>query len=394
LAKFSYTRDDIVARARALVPILRERAIETEKLRRLPERTLGDFREVGLIGLLKPKRFGGPEVRIDDAMEVTAELARGDGSAAWVWVILACHDTLAAFFPERAQEEFWADAHALMASSFAPSGKAERADGGYRLSGKWSYCSGVDCAHWLMLGAVAGMRSVDPPIPELIFTLVPVGDLAVIDDWHVMGLRGTGSKSVVAKDVFVPAHRTVAWSATGDGTAPGADIHPSPLYRAPMMAFFPFFIASPGAGIARGGLEAFIAEMKERRLQDGSPMARMPSVQMRIAEASALIDAADLLYRRSLRETMDKIFAGESLSLEHRARSRRDQAYSLVLAKRAVELLFSAEGARGLLNDHPVQRAARDLHAVSSHLVATWDVPAVTYGAVALGLPPAGNIAI
>ncbi|MGH6989753.1 MAG: acyl-CoA dehydrogenase family protein, partial [Stellaceae bacterium] len=198
MARFSYTRDDIVERARALVPTLRERAIETEKLRRLPERTLRDFREAGLMGLLKPAKFGGPEVRIDDAMEVTFELARGDGSAAWVWVILACHDTLAAFFPEEAQREFWADPEALMASSFAPSGKAELADGGYRLSGKWSYCSGVDCAQWLMLGAVAGMRSIDPPIPDLIFTLVPRAEMTVIDDWHVMGLRGTGSKSVVA----------------------------------------------------------------------------------------------------------------------------------------------------------------------------------------------------
>lgn len=343
------------------------------------------------MGLLKPERFGGPEVRIDTAMEVTAELARGDGSAAWVWVILACHDTLAAFFSEAAQQEFWDDPDALMASSFAPSGKAELAEGGYRLSGKWSYCSGVDCVQWLMLGAIAGMQSVDPPIPELIFTLVPRDNLRVIDDWHVLGLRGTGSKSVVANDIFVPAHRTISWSAAGDGTAPGTKVHQSLLYRTPMMAFFPFFISSPGAGIARGGLDAFVSEMKERRLQDGSPMGRMPSVQMRIAEASALIDAADLLYKRSLRETMDKIFAGENLNLEHRARSRRDQTYSLVMAKRAVELLFSVEGARGLYDDHPVQRAARDLHAVSSHLVATWDGPAMTYGTVALGFAPAPN---
>jgi 3-hydroxy-9,10-secoandrosta-1,3,5(10)-triene-9,17-dione monooxygenase len=391
MTKFSYTRDALIDRARALVPSLRQRAAETERLRRLPEQTLADFRQAGLMGLLKPERFGGPEVRIDTAMEVTAELARGDGSAAWVWVILACHDTLAAFFSEAAQQEFWVNPDVLMASSFAPSGKAERAEGGYRLSGKWSYCSGVDCAQWLMLGAIAGMRSLDPPIPDLIFTLAPREDLKVIDDWYVMGLRGTGSKSVVASDIFIPEHRTFSWSAAGDGTAPGAKVHQSPLYRAPMMAFFPFFISSPGAGIARGGLEAFVAEMKERRLQDGSQMARVPSVQMRIAEASALIDAADLLYKRSLRETMDKIFAGEMLDLEHRARSRRDQTYSLVMAKRAVELLFSAEGARGLYDDHPVQRAARDLHAVSSHLVATWDGPAMTYGAVALGFAPAPN---
>jgi len=391
VAKFSYGRDALIERARALAPTLRQRAAETERLRRLPEQTLADFRKAGLMGLLKPERFGGPEVRIDTAMEVTAELARGDGSAAWVWVILACHDTLAAFFSEAAQQEFWADPDALMASSFAPSGRAECVEGGYRLSGKWSYCSGVDCAQWLMLGAIAGMRSTNPPVPELIFTLVPRDNLTVIDDWHVVGLRGTGSKSVIASEIYVPAHRAISWSAADDGTAPGTKVHQSPLYRAPMMAFFPFFISSPGAGIARGGLDAFVAEMKERPLQDGSPMGQVPSIQMRIGEASALIDAADLLYKRSLRETMDRIFAGEELDLAHRARSRRDQTYSLVLAKRAMELLFSAEGARGLFDDHPVQRAARDLHAVSSHVVGTWDGPATTYGAVALGFAPAPN---
>jgi alkylation response protein AidB-like acyl-CoA dehydrogenase len=392
MAGFSYDRNALLERARALVPVLKERASETSKLRRLPDNTLADFRAAGLMGLLKPKKFGGPEVRIDTAMEVTAELGRGDGSAAWVWVILACHDTLAAFFPEEAQQEYWAKPDALMASSFAPTGKAEKTEGGYRLSGKWSYCSGVDHAEWLMLGAIAGMRSLNPPVPDLLYVLVPKADLKVIDDWHVMGLRGTGSKSVVAENIFIPAHRTVSWTSTGDGTAPGAKAHASPLYRAPMMAFFPFFIASPGAGIARGGLEAFIAEMKERRTADFKPLAASPPIQLRVAEASALIDAADLLYKRSLRETMDKIFAGETLSMEHRARSRRDQTYSLVMAKRAVEILFAAEGARGLFDDHPVQRAARDLHAVASHLVGGWDAPALTYGEVILGQPPSSFI--
>ena len=263
MTAFSFERDALVERARSLVPTLGARAAETSKLRHLPDQTLADFRAAGLMGLLKPRKFGGPEVRIDTAMEVTAELARGDGSAAWVWVILACHDTLAAFFPEEAQQEYWTEPNALMASSFAPGGKAEKIDGGYRLSGKWSYCSGVDCAQWLMLGAVAGMRSLNPPIPDMIYVLVPRADVTVIDDWHVMGLRGTGSKSVAAENIFVPAHRTLNWAAAGDGTAPGGKVHPSPLYRTPMMAFFPFFIASPGAGIARGGLDAFIAEMKD-----------------------------------------------------------------------------------------------------------------------------------
>ncbi|MGH6982344.1 MAG: hypothetical protein ACREFC_14175, partial [Stellaceae bacterium] len=137
---------------------------------------------------------------------------------------------------------------------------------------------------------------------------------------------------------------------------------------------------------------AFIAEMKERRAADLMPLAKSPAIQMRIAEASALIDAADLLYKRSLRETMDRILAGETLSLDHRVRSRRDQTYSVVLAKRAMEMLFSAEGARGLYDAHPVQRAYRDLQAVSAHIVAGWDAPALTYGETALGQPPSSFI--
>ena len=388
----SHEREALLGRARSLLPVLKERAAETNKLRRLPDSTLRDFREAGLMGLLKPAKFGGPEVRMDIAMEVTAELARADGSAAWVWVILACHDTLAAFFPQRAQEEFWDRPDALMASSFAPSGQAVPTEGGYRLSGKWSYCSGVDHADWIMLGAMAGMRRVNPPGPNMIYVLVPRADFTVIDDWYVLGLRGTGSKSVAIENALVPSYRVLSVMDAGTGTAPGAAIHPSPLYRAPMMAFFPFFIASPAAGIARGGLEGFIGEMKERRAMDGAPMAKLPTIQLRVAEAAALIDAADLLYRRSLRETMDVIFAGETLSLDHRARSRRDQTYAIVLAKRAIELLFAAEGARGLLDDNPVQRAARDLQAVSAHLVAGWDAPAITYGEVMLGQPPSSFI--
>jgi alkylation response protein AidB-like acyl-CoA dehydrogenase len=388
MTNFSYAREALVERARGLAPALKERAAAGETLRRLPGESLADFRAAGLMGLLKPAKFGGPEVRIDDAMAVTAELARADGSAAWVWTILACHDTLAALFPEEAQREFWAAPETLMASSFAPAGAAKPAPGGYRLSGKWSYCSGVDCAEWLMLGAVAGMRSVDPPVPDMIYAMVPKADLTVIDDWYVLGLRGTGSKSVAAADIFVPAHRTVSWAATGEGSAPGGKVHASPLDRTPMMAYFPFFVAAPAAGIARGGLDAFIAEMKERRAADGAKLAQSPSVQLRLAEASALIDAADLLYKRSLTETMDTIFAGATLSLEHRARSRRDQTYSIVLAKRAMELLFAAEGARGLHDAHPVQRAHRDLAAVAAHIVAGWDAPALTYGAIALGQTP------
>ena len=385
----SYARDSLIERAGALVPLLRERGEATSAARKIPPETIADLWDAGIWHLLKPQRFGGPEVRVDTVFEVASVLARGDGSAAWVWTVMGVHDLFVAYFPLEAQQEYWAKDRTLSASSFAPSGKLVPADGGFRLSGKWSFCSGIDHAQWMVLAAVAGMLSTDPPIPDIRFTLVPIADCRVIDDWHVMGLRGTGSKSVAVENVFVPAHRVVANADLTAGTSPGASVHPGPLYRAPTWALFPFCITSPTAGIARGACECFIAEMKARASAiDHAPLARKPSIQMRVAEATALADASELLYRRSLTETIDKIMAGETLSLGHRLRSRRDQGYAVVMAKRAASLLFEAQGGGGLYERGPVQRAMRDLNALAGHIVAGWDIPALNYGQVTLGGPP------
>jgi resorcinol 4-hydroxylase (FADH2) len=175
-----------------------------------------------------------------------------------------------------------------------------------------------------------------------------------------------------------------------NGTAPGTAVHDGALYRAPVWAIFPFCISSPANGMARGAFDSYVEEMKARQSAfDHSALAKKPNIQMRLAEAGALIDAGDLLYKRSLTETIDLVMAGKPLSLEHRLRSRRDQGYSVVMARRAAELLLGAEGGKGLYETGPVQRALRDLHAVSGHIVAGWDMPALSYGQVLLGGPPA-----
>jgi 3-hydroxy-9,10-secoandrosta-1,3,5(10)-triene-9,17-dione monooxygenase len=174
-----------------------------------------------------------------------------------------------------------------------------------------------------------------------------------------------------------------------EGTTPGAQVHDGWLYRAPVWTFVPFTISAPANGIARGALEVFIDEMRVRESRfDHSPLAKKPGMHMRVAEAGAMIDAGDLLYKRSFRETMDKLEAGETLSLEHRARSRRDQGYSVLLAKRAAETLLGGAGGRALYEENRVQRAYRDLVAVSGHIVANWDAPAYSYGSIMLGGPP------
>ena len=386
----SYTRESLIERANALVPTLRERARASSEARSLAPQTIADLWNADLFYLLKPKKFGGPEVRVDVAFEIASVLAKGDGSAAWVWTVMGVHDLFMALFPEEAQQEYWAKERTLSASSFAPSGKIAPTKNGFTLSGKWSFCSGIDHADWMVLAAMAGMLSMDPPIPDIRYALLPKAQVTVIDDWHVMGLSGSGSKSVTVQDLFVPAHRTVTGADLIAGTSPGSKIHAGALYRAPVWAIFPFCISSAAPGMARGACEAFIAEMKGRGASfDHSPLAKKPSIQMRVSEATALADCAELLYMRSLRETIDKIMAGETLTLEHRVRSRRDQGYAVMMAKRAAETLLSAQGGGGLFEHNQVQRAFRDLQALSGHIVGGWDMPAINYGQVALGGPPA-----
>jgi alkylation response protein AidB-like acyl-CoA dehydrogenase len=384
-----YNVESLRERAARLIPTLRERAVATSKERRVSDQTIRDLWDADLFSLLKPKKFGGPALRPDHALQVANELARGDGSVAWVWAVVTIHDLFVALFPLEFQQEYWAKEDTLSASSFPPMGKPTPASGGVRISGKWSFCSGVDNADWLFLGVLYAPPSAVPPRGDVRYMMVPKGECHIVDDWDVLGLRGTGSKSVVLDDVFVPDHRILALAAMQQGTTPGGAVHEDPLYRTPLWSFIPFTISAPANGIARGALESFIDEMKLREGSlDHSPLAQKPGTQLRIAEASAMIDAGDLLYRRSFRETIDKLLAGETLSVEHRARSRRDQTYSILLAKEAAGKLFAATGGRGLHEASHVQRAFRDLQAVSSHIAGGWDLAAYSYGRVMLGGPP------
>jgi 3-hydroxy-9,10-secoandrosta-1,3,5(10)-triene-9,17-dione monooxygenase len=384
-----YRLDKLLARARALAPKLRERSYATNKAGRIPEETIADFWDHNLNYLLRPKKFGGPAVRPDQAFQVAFELSRGDGSAAWVWAVMLIHDLFVAHFPEEFQKEYWGKDRTLSASSFPPNGKPTPVKGGIRVSGKWSFCSGVDNADWMFLGAFFGPPSGGSPVPDIRYVMVPKGDYEIIDDWEVMGLNGTGSKSVVVNDKFVPDHRIVSHKDMSEATSPGSKLHSEPVYRAPIWSFVPFTISSPACGIAQGALEAFIEDMKVRDDSFAhSPLSKKPGMHVRVAEASAMIDCGDLLYKRSYRETIDKVLAGEVPTLEFRARSRRDQGYCVKLAKAAVGLLIDASGGRGLYEQQHVQRCFRDLQAISGHVVAGWDQAAYSYGQIALGGPP------
>jgi len=381
------TPDEALRRARALVPGLRQRAALADELRRCPDESIRELDESGLMRVLQPRRVGGSEMDWVALIDVGSELARGCGSTAWNWANYAVHHWMLAFWPEQCQDEIWdADPAVLIASSMVfPAGKAERVSGGYRLSGRWPFSSGVDPAAWNMLG---GIVQGDGETGEYRMFLLPRADYAIIDNWHVMGLRGTGSKDVEAKAAFVPEHRTLGVEATkGGSNHPGATANPSALFRIPVFATFPYMLTGIALGIAQGAYESVVDGLRGRVARySGKSLTEMTAVQIKLAEAAACIDTARRVMRDHCREAQTLAERGEVPDIEVKTTWRRDGAFSAELCERAVDVLFKIGGGGALFDNHPLQRAFRDVHAATAHISMIWEPQATTFGRVALGL--------
>ena len=377
---------ETLARAQELVPVLAERAAATETLRSLPAETIADMRAAGLHAMGKPRRLGGAELPLDAIVRIVATLARGCASTAWVSGVYSDHAMIVGMMDPRVADEVWADdADATISAGFFPSGTNEPAEGGWRLTGRWGFASGCDHARWVFLGSVVAK---DGEAPEPRLCLVPAGEVEIDDDWEVMGLAGTGSKTLVAEDVFVPEYRTIplrlssgGWEARGRPDVP-------PLYRLPHVTTIPFHFCATALGIAESLLEDAVADIAKRH-SFGAPVAEYASMQMRIAAASAEIDCARMLIERDTGEAMAAMREGRSLTLAERARNRRDMAFAAGFCRRAVEGLFEAGGARSVYSASIPQRKFRDVRVAANHIILNWDVAATTYGRIAFGLDPA-----
>ena len=377
------TREEMVQRAAALVPKLRERAAQTEQLRRLPDETVADLVDAGLLRIVTPERFGGPGLDFDAKLEVALELGRGCGSTAWNYSILTTHSWWLGHFPVQAQEEFFADSpDTLGSSSLEPSrARVDVVPGGYRLSGRWSFSSGCDAASWATVGGLG-------PSGWLWF-LVPMAEVTIDDTWFVSGLRGTGSKDLVIDDVFVPVHRVAEVGPMKEGRTDGSALDGRPSYRAPLFALMPTTLVAPVLGMARGMVETFADQLRARKRPDGTELTHSVASQLRLAESSAEADAARCLLRQNTREVLHRAARGETPALLDRARYRRDHAFMVRLGIRAIGRLFEAGGGHALLESNPLQRFHRDALAASQHVGTRWDEHAEQYGRVALGLEPA-----
>ena len=381
------TYDEALAGVRGLAPKLKARAAAAESSRRIPEESLRELHASGLMRVLQPRRAGGSELPWVSLVDIGSALAAACASTAWNWANYAVHHWMLALWPPACQDEIWdADPDMLIASSVVfPAGKATRAPGGYRLSGRWPFSSGVDQSRWNMLGGIVR----DGEEAEYRIFLLPCEDYRIIDNWHVLGLRGTGSNDVEASDVFVPEARTLAVDATrGGGKHPGAEANPGALFRIPVFATFPYMLTGIALGIAQGAYDEFRAGMRDRVARySGKSLADMTAIQIRVAEAAACIDTARTVMRAHCQEAQDYAERDEVPDLATKVRWRRDGAFSAALSERAVDVLFKCGGGGALFDSHPLQRAFRDVHAATAHISMIWEPQATTFGRVALGLP-------
>jgi 3-hydroxy-9,10-secoandrosta-1,3,5(10)-triene-9,17-dione monooxygenase len=378
------TAEELVARAKALAPKLRERAVKAERDRNIPKQSVEEYIDAGLIHTLQPKRWGGYEHDHEVAFDIAVELGKSTcGSSAWCLNYFGDHACILAHFPEEAQHDVWSrDKAACIATSAAPTGKVAAASGGYRLNGRWSWCSGLGHSQWIMIGGLVFREGEDHP--DMRLYLVPVSQVKQEDTWFCAGLSATGSSTSVLDDVFVPEHRSVSFSTLRDACSPGSKINTNPIYRGPFLAVHSYALLAPALGAARGGYADFVQWTRQRHLtytQLG--IAQHVPVQIKVAEIAAQIDAAELLARRCL-DTARKDYAG--MSIETRTLIRRDYGYAMRMLRDAMDSLVKISGSSGLMEGNSVQRCWRDVHAISSHVVMNWDVPAENFGRMELGL--------
>lgn len=385
------SREEILARAAAMVPVLLERAGECERIRRIPEQTIRDLHDNGLWRVVRPAQYGGWETDFGVMIEVAMELARGCASTSWVYTNIISHNWMLPMWPKAASEAVWGEnPEALVGSSLIyPPGKIEAAEGGYLLSGHWPYASGVDVSDWMMVGGMdPALGDGDRPTGPRMFT-VRASDLEIIDTWQVSGLAGTGSHDITCDKLFVPEYMTLAARETRGGLDQGAAVSDADVFKLPVVGLFAHFLAGPVLGMAQGAYDEYVEKLKQQvSIYNNTRVGEHVTIQLKIAEAGALIDTARAIMRENWREAHAAIAAGQIPNIEQKARWRRDAANGAQGCVRAADLVWSACGGTAIYLDGELQRRFRDIHAAEHQIQINFDINGAEYGRVAVGLEP------
>ncbi len=379
------TPDELVQRAQALAPALTERAAETQALRQPPEATRLDVKRTGIHRLFQPSRFGGADAPFRAAVDVMRPLGQACGSSAWAIVQNISHNSMMCRWPVEAQEDVWRDdPAALLSGILIPNlGKARRVDGGYILSGRWPFVSGVSLADWSIFTAFTHGPNGEEEDRHF---LVPKSDYQILDTWYAIGLKGSASHDVVLEEVFVPEHRTTTVDKMRERKPlfPGEAIN----MRAPLYCMFGVYIGGTALGIAEGAVNIYLEQARTRVSRvSAKAVSDYSTQQVKVAEALSCLRAARLLIYGACEEMTEILESDRLPTDEERARCRAEATFAGQLATRAVNVVWDAAGGGAIYERNPLSRYFADMSAANRHITQNWDVSAISHGRTALGLP-------
>jgi alkylation response protein AidB-like acyl-CoA dehydrogenase len=378
--------DAAIALARTVLPRIAADVARVDRERHVAPDTVAAIKATGLFNIVTPRSLGGSELGFADLVRVTAEFAATCGSTGWVYGVLAGHSWLLNLFPAQAQADVFADPDALIATVFRLGGQVQAVEGGYRLTGgDGRFCSGIDFADWVIVGN--GVAKPDGSF-EPRFFVVPRAEIEVVDDWHTIGMRGTGSRTIRIADAFIPAHRSVSLAEMLSGRSPGGQLHDRAIYHMPFADIAPFSIIGAPLGVARGIVQRFADELGQKLAgADDVEIGEQAATYARIAGAAADIDAALALVLDDAR-MIDTARRPEDLSPLDRARIPRDWAWAAQTSRYAATRVFEASGGTAIYDGHALQRMWRDVNGAAQHFAFTWDAAMAGFGRVACGIKP------
>ncbi len=379
------TRAELVARAQAMLPALRARADQCEAGNKVPDATIADFQAAGFFKILQPARFGGYEMDVETFYDVQMKVAEGCMSSAWVLGVVAVHNWQLALFAPEAQDDVWAqDPATLISSSYMPKAQVTRVDGGFRISGRWGFSSGVDHCQWAFLGGL--VPDPETGVPDFWTFLVPRQDFIVHRCWNTIGLGGTGSHDVEVQDAFVPAHRTHRSKDGFAATNPGAKSNPGPLYKLPFGQVFVRAVSSSSIGALQGALDHFVANGAKRKSNNtGASSTGDPDVQVLIAETQSAIDEMKCVLMRNFAVLNERARAGEQADIATRLRFRHQSAQIAGRCGELITRMYHLGGADGISRGNVIARTFCDIHTGRTHVANNPNAVGRNFGSVMLG---------
>ena len=384
------TPDELIRRTTALKPLLLRHATECEQGRRPVTEVWNAIRATGCFYHFLPRKYGGLEFDVDSFLDAMLPLAEGCASTGWVTAFCVEHIWMLSQFPEQFQDEIFGGRgdhvpYVIAPGVTAPPGKAIPVDGGYRISGRWKWGTGVMNSDWVMVACAIP----DDPERRALFCALPTSEVAVLDTWHIDGMEGTGSHDLFIADAFIPEYRTMNMNDMRAGTSHGARLYDNPIYRQPMTPFLGVTAAIAAVGIGRAAVAAFSEQLRQRVIPGSTThQSDKPAAQMRLGHANVQIATAEMLLRSAVNRNVELATGPVPANFEQRSFMRLQIASAVEICRGAIRLLVEAAGAGAHMRGNPLQRHLRDVNVMSNHVIYDIDAASELHGRALLGMEP------